>query len=167
MNHDSHFGVAAVILPVALLVSGCLAGETTILNREKLSGIRAWAIVYTDEMETDDPATWVQDRTALPSRTPRSNLDLGDAIFFRLKERFRIAVTRDASQAQGVIRLHAVTFANGGCKVLYVAFHDGQNELLARTRIYPDFRKANFSYSDNFPEDAAAGIAALLASGRE
>jgi hypothetical protein len=148
------------------LSGGCSAGEATFLNREKLAAIKTWMISYSYETGMDEPATWVQERTTLPSRLPQSNLNLGVAIYFRLKERFGVGVTREEMQADGLIRLHAINFLTGGCKVLYVTMYDRSGEVLAQTRIYPDFRKPNFSYSDSFPEDAAANIADLLARSR-
>ena len=153
-----------VLCGCSLLFLGCASTEATFYDRERVSRIKSWEIVYSSELAGDEPTTWAQDRTvsATRNRTPQSNLHLADAMFFRLKERFNVHMVRESGLAEGQIRLHSVNFTNGGCKVLNVSIYDQNNQLLARTRIYPDFRKTNFSYTDSFPEDAAATIADLL-----
>ncbi len=154
----------AVLFGYFLLSPGCAAPEATFYDKERLWQIKSWEIVYSSEVSGNEPTEWVQDRTvsATRNRIPQSSLHLPDAIFFRLKERFNVSMIREAGLAEGQIRLHSVNFVNGGCKVLNVSIYDQNNQLLARTRIYPDFRKTNFSYTDSFPEDAAANIADLL-----
>lgn len=155
---------ALALCGCSLLYLDCASTEATFYDKERLTQIKSWEIVYSSEVAGDEPTHWAQDRTvsAGRNRTPQSSLHLADGIFFRLKERFNVRMIRETGLAEGQIRLHAVNFINGGCKVLNVSIYDQNNQLLARTRIYPDFRKTNFSYADSFPEDAATTIVDLL-----
>ena len=114
-----------------LLSLGCAPTEATFYDKVRLSQIKSWEIVYSFELAGNEPTDWVQDRTvsATRNRTPQSNLHLADAIFFRLKERFNVHMIREAGLAEGQIRLHAVNFINGGCKVLNVSIYDQNNQL--------------------------------------
>ena len=95
-----------------LLFLGCASTEATFYDKERVSRIKSWEIVYSSELAGDEPTTWVQDRTvsATRNRTAQINLHLADAIFFRLKERYNVRMIREAGVAEGQIRLHAVNF---------------------------------------------------------
>jgi hypothetical protein len=71
---------------------------------------------------------------------------------------------KDATQAEGQMRLQAMTFASGGLKYFDVSLVDGTQLMLAEIRIWDTDDRNIFRYDDSFAELAAERIADLIGS---
>lgn len=94
----------------------------------------------------------------------KGELQFPDLLFTHLKNRYNVPVTKDDPQAQGQIRLEAITFANGGFKFVDVMLIDNKGLLLARTRVWNVDERNVVIHGDDFPEFAAETIADLFGS---
>jgi hypothetical protein len=94
----------------------------------------------------------------------KGELQFPELIFTHLKKKFNVPVTKDAPQAEGQIRLQAMTFANGGFKYLDVALIDSKGLMLAETRVWNVDERNIVRYDDTFAEFAAEKIADLIGS---
>jgi len=157
-----------LILPLAfwsLFLSGCASTSSTFYNKEAIAQINTWEVLFayeSGEVEQTISSQGQSTARVMKAGQPASDLQLRDDIFFHLKDKFNLPVTKEPSQAGGQIRLHAVHFGGGGFKSLDVSLYDKNNQLLARVRVKNGDRNATFKDDDDFAEYAGDAIAELL-----
>ncbi len=148
-----------------VFLSGCASTSSTLYNKEGIAQIKSWEIIFAYESgEVEETISNQGESTARIMKTGQSSSDLQlrDDIFFHLKDKLNLSITKDSAQADGQIRLHAVHFLGGGFKSLDVSLYDKNNQILARVRIKNGDRNATFKDDDDFAEYAGDAISELL-----
>lgn len=158
-----------ILLLSLFCLGGCVPASSnkTLYNEEGLNRINSWEIVFayeTGEIEQTVTNEGESAARVMKSGQSANDIQLRDDIFFYLKDKFKIAVSREPAHADGQIRFHPVHFGFGGFKSLDVSFYTKTNELLARTKIMNGYQNATFKDDDDFAVFAGDAIGEILKS---
>jgi len=164
-RHFARSHLSAVSL--CLLVLGCVSATPTVYSPAPMRGVRSWDIGFAYESgasaETRD-TSGLRETTIVHGGQAIRDLQLRDDVFFILRDKYHVPVTKTGAATDGAIRMVAVHYTFGGFMSLDVRFEDRQGRVLARLQIRNSDRNCCFKNDDKFATYAADKIAELLAS---
>jgi len=109
--------VACLVLAAAIY--GCALAQRTLYNPALAPAVQTWYLGFTYETgsvsQTQKQSGAKEVTVTTAGRTAR-DLQLRDDVFFTLRDKYHVLVTRVADSANGAIRLNPVNFYRSGFK---------------------------------------------------
>jgi len=149
----------------SLLLSNCASTSGTFQNRERISLVKSWQIVYSSRVLTTSRqfTDWGASDQSEPVTGTRSELQFPRSLLSALKNKFKIPLTEDTTEAHAQMRLEAGVYPDGEVTYLDIKLYDLNKEWIAHTRVFNERQHENtFRYTGAFAEYAADKIAELV-----